>query len=83
LCGPNEFIAAHVLSGVTQDIGSTFNSVPLGGGLACESVTRLPGKCSRTIVARDSSGEVLRVYYVRYMRWFRMTMMHTKLIRMK
>jgi hypothetical protein len=60
LWGPNEFIAAHVLSGVIQGIGSTFTSVPLGGGLACESITTLPGKCSHSIVARDSSGEVHR-----------------------
>jgi hypothetical protein len=54
LWGPNEFIAAHVLSGMIQSIGSTWTSVP------CESVTTLLGKCSRTIVARDYSGEVQR-----------------------
>jgi hypothetical protein len=48
LWGPNEFIVAHVLSGVIQSIGSTLTSVPLGGGLACESVTTLPGNiCNR------------------------------------
>jgi hypothetical protein len=45
---------------VIQCIGSTFISVLLGGGLAWVFVTTLPGKCSRTIVARDSSGEVHR-----------------------
>jgi hypothetical protein len=53
-------MAIHVLSGVIHRIGSISFSTPIGGGGTGSVVTELQGKCSSTIVFRDSSGEVLK-----------------------